>query len=152
MVKVTFEIATPEKIVYRESVDQVTVPTLLGEITILPNHIPLVSALSPGELVIQRGEDRISLFVSGGFIEVKPGSNVVVLADAAEHVDEIDVERAEAAKERARKTMETARVETEHYTNAAAELQRSLARLHLASRKRHRGRHGVGSEGTLKDS
>ncbi|MFA5953973.1 MAG: F0F1 ATP synthase subunit epsilon [Patescibacteria group bacterium] len=149
---IDFEITTPERTVYKETVDQVTLPTTTGEITILPNHIPLVSALVPGELTIKRGNDITSIFVAGGFIEVQAGSKVIILADAAEHIDEIDVERAKAAKERAKQIMETERVDTEHYTDAAAELQRSLARLHIAERKRHRGKHSVGSEGVLQDT
>src|SRR3989338_5548929 len=77
--KLRFEITTPERTVYKEEIDQVTVPTVAGEITILPNHIPLVSQLMAGELAVKRGHDIIHMAVSGGFIEVRKNNEVVVL-------------------------------------------------------------------------
>src|SRR3989344_2182574 len=99
--KISFKIATPEKIVYQAEVDSVSAPTEMGEVTILPGHIPLVANLTAGELRV----DGKNIFVAGGFLEVRPGNEVVILADAAEHEEEVDLARAEEARERARKAM-----------------------------------------------
>ena len=146
-----FEITTPEKTVYKEEVDQVTVPTSTGEITILPNHIPLVSQLVAGELVVKRGDEITHMAVSGGFLEVRKNNEVVVLADSAEKAEEIDTKRAEEARERARQLMNGKRHDAEAFAEAVAELEKSMARLKVAKRARHRGHHGVGSEGVLQE-
>lgn len=147
--KIHFEITTPEKTVYKEEVDQVTVPTSTGEITILPNHISLVSQLIPGELIVKSGHNVTHMAVSGGFIEVKKNNEVVVLADSAEKAEEIDTKRAEEARERARQLMNGKRHDAEAFAEATAELEKSMVRLKVAKRARHRGHHGVGSEGVL---
>lgn len=134
---ITFSITTPEREVFRGSVDSVTLPTMMGEITILPNHIPLVSALIPGAVMVrQKGEEKF-LAVSGGFIEVRSGSEVVVLADTAERAEELVVADIEAARERAEQALSGAHDrEDVAFTNAAAALERELARLKVA-RRRH---------------
>ena len=77
--KLNFKIATPERIVYENEVDSVTCPTEMGEVTILPDHIPLVANLRPGELkTIQNGQLRF-FAVSGGFLEVRPKNEIVIL-------------------------------------------------------------------------
>lgn len=149
--KIKFEITTPERTVYNAEIDSVTVPTSTGEITVLPHHIPLASELIPGELVVKRGGGVMHVAVSGGFLEVRKGNEVVVLADSAEKADEIDVQRAEEARERARKAMEADRKDEQKFTDASAELQRSVVRLRVARRARHRGHHGVSSEGVLEE-
>ena len=73
--KLNFEIITPEKIVYSDKVDEVVLPTVMGEIGILPNHIPLVSILKPGELRIKKGKEEEFLAVSGG-LTVMGGSTI----------------------------------------------------------------------------
>lgn len=151
MARLKFEITTPERTVYREEVDQVTVPTSAGEITILPNHIPLVSQITSGELAVKRGDSVTHMAVSGGFIEVRKNNEVVVLADSAEKAEEIDINRAEEARERARQLMNGKRRDEETFAEATAVLEKSMARLKVAKRARHRGHHGVGSEGVLQD-
>ena len=99
--KIQFKIATPERVVYEAEIDQITLPTKLGEITILPNHIPLVSSLASGEVLIKQGKEEVPLAVSGGFVELS-NNKLVILADTAERVEEIDTERAEQARDRAR--------------------------------------------------
>lgn len=136
MVKIKFRIATPERVVYESEVDSVTCPTEMGEITILPNHIPLVSNLKPGELkVIENGQDKY-IAVAGGFVEVRPNNEVIILADAAEHAEEIDIAKAEQARERAQKAMAEQTLSGEEYAATAAALERSLARLRVARRHR----------------
>ena len=74
--------------------------------TILPNHIPLVANLVSGEMKVVKDGQENFFVIHGGFLEVRPKNEVVILADAAEHVEEIDVKRAEEAREKARKLME----------------------------------------------
>lgn len=147
-----FEITTPERTVFRDEVEKVTIPTSTGEITILPNHIPLVSQLVPGDLVVTIGGEELHMAVSGGFIEVRKGNRVVVLADTAERAEEIDISRAEEARERARKLIGKELRDAERFAQATALLEKSMARLRVAKRAKHRGHHGVGSEGVLPDA
>ena len=94
------KIVTPERTVLEEEVEQVTIPTTEGEITVLPDHIPLVAALKSGDVVAKANGEVIPMAVSGGFIEVR--DNVVaILADFAEHLHEISDEAVEKAKARA---------------------------------------------------
>lgn len=149
MATLHFEITTPERTVYREEVEQVRVPTTTGEITILPHHIPLVSQISPGELIVKKGGETVHMAVAGGFVEVRSGNHVVVLADVAEHAEEIDVARAEDARRRAQELLRTESADVEKFAAANAQLEKSMVRLRVAKRARHRGHHGVGSEGIL---
>jgi len=100
------EIVTPERIVYTNEVEMVIAPTLDGEIGILPLHAPLVTVLRPGELRVRYNDNKdVEWFaVSGGYLQVHE-DKVIVLADAAEHVSTIDVERARRAKEFAQERM-----------------------------------------------
>ncbi|MER3399204.1 MAG: ATP synthase F1 subunit epsilon, partial [Chloroflexota bacterium] len=92
---VRFEIITGERVVYAADVESVTLPGVEGELTVLPRHAPLLTMLKPGELVVRRGGEEVTMAVSGGFLEVMP-DKVVVLADTAERAEEIDIARAEA--------------------------------------------------------
>jgi F-type H+-transporting ATPase subunit epsilon len=94
------DIVTPEKVVFSEEIEFVVAPGADGELGILPEHAPLVTALKIGTLRVQQGGKFFKVAVSGGFMEVK-NSRIVVLADTAERADQIDVERANAAKQRA---------------------------------------------------
>ncbi len=131
------KIVTPEKVVLEETVSQVTLPTIEGEITVLPDHIPLVSALKSGDIVAVKDGEHIPFAVSGGFIEVRSGSEVVVLADFAEHVADIteaEIEKAKAQAESLRLAHEKGEiVDFEHFE---AELERSLTRVKIADKWR----------------
>jgi len=136
-----FKIATPERVVFEDkAVESITLPTKMGEITVLPDHLPLVSSLVSGEIKVKIGGKEISMAVSGGFIEVKPGQ-VVVLADTAERAEEIDEKRAEEARTRAKKLMEEQKVEAEDYAGLAAKIERELARIKVV--RKHRERKGL---------
>lgn len=136
--KIQFEITTPERIVYKDEVDQITLPTKEGEITVLPNHIPLVSLLIAGALTIKKDGQEVYMATSGGFIEVQPGNKVIVLADTAERSEELDIKAIEEAKERARQVLaEKRNIDDVTFTDAAAGLERELARLRVA--RKHRG-------------
>ncbi|MFA6105119.1 MAG: F0F1 ATP synthase subunit epsilon [Patescibacteria group bacterium] len=132
-----FQIVTPEKTVSSDEIEQVSLPTLDGEITVLPKHIPLVTILKPGELRYKKNGEEFILAVSGGFVEVRDDGSVIVLADTAEHAAEIDLVRAGEAKERASKTMSEAR-HREHVSFEALEsqLEKQLARLRVGNKYR----------------
>jgi F-type H+-transporting ATPase subunit epsilon len=139
MAKIDFKITTPEREVYANQVDQITLPTLEGELTILPGHLPLVAILVPGELRVARQGEEIVMAVSGGFIEVQPGSRVIILADTAERAEELDIAKIEEAKKKAEELLREKRnLDEESFAEAAAALERELARLKVA-RKKYRG-------------
>ncbi len=132
-----FKIVTPERQVFTDEVSQVTMMTTMGEISILPHHIPLVANLVPGEIRYKKNNEELSIAVSGGFAEVRPDGSVVILADTAEHAHEIDLARAEEAKLRAEKLMSEARNKDEvDYTALAVKLEKELARLRVGKKYR----------------
>ncbi len=135
--KITLEISTPERVVLSKQVDEIVLPTPNGEIGILPNHIPLVSLLSAGEIRVREGNETSYLAVSGGFIEVRP-DKVVVLADTAEHADEIDAAKAEEARQRAQKLAREKRSDAVDFAALSAKIEKELARLKVARKKRSR--------------
>ncbi|XOU93873.1 MAG: F0F1 ATP synthase subunit epsilon [Candidatus Kerfeldbacteria bacterium] len=135
--KLNFEIITPEKVVYSDQVDEVVLPTVQGEIGILPNHIPLVSILKPGELKIKKGKEEEYLAVSGGFIEVRP-DKVVVLADSAEKSDDIDEAKAEEARQKAEKLLTEKRTDAKEFAALSAKIEKELIRIKVVKRRRHR--------------
>jgi len=139
--KIKFKIVTPEKTVYEDSIDQVTLPTQEGEITVLPNHIPLISVLLPGELVIKKDNEEVDMAVSGGMVEVRK-NEITILADTAERAEEIDLARAEEARERAEKLKdEKIRMDETEYAAVASLMERNLARIKVA--RKHLSRRGM---------
>ncbi|MFZ5365608.1 MAG: F0F1 ATP synthase subunit epsilon [Patescibacteria group bacterium] len=128
--KINFKIATPEKVIFKDDVDQITLPTEMGEITILPNHIPLISVLRAGEVVVKKGNVVSAMSVSGGFIEVQ-AEKVVVLADTAERAEEIDVKRAEEARTRAQKAMQQKKMDALEFAALAAQIEKEMARIRV---------------------
>lgn len=139
MAQLHLQLVTPQREVLNEELLSLTCPTQMGQITILPNHTPLVATLATGELIArpQTGEEY-NIHVAGGFVEVKPGSKVTILADAAEHHHEIDEAEAEAAKQRAEQALQQSNISEEEYAMAAASLERSLSKLNLVKKYRHR--------------
>ncbi len=130
------EIITAERELYSGEVASVTAPGTGGQLTILPNHAPLLTQLDPGELIIRGDGEPNLLAVTGGFLEVL-GNRVVVLADAAEQPDEIDIERAESALKRAQERL-AHREEDIDFERAMRAVARSRARLGVARRRRRR--------------
>ena len=139
--KLKLKIVTPERVLFESDVASVTCPTTLGEITILPNHIPLASSLVPGEIRFRDSGEEKFLASGGGVVEVKATGEVVILADSAEAAHEIDVARAEQAKVRAQKIMSEKILSDEEYATTAASLEKSLARLRVARRRKQPSRH-----------
>lgn len=139
MAQIQFKIVTPERVVFEDTVDEVILPTTEGEIAVLPHHLPLVTLLQAGVLRIKKGSEETPLAVSSGVIEVD-GKRVVVLADSAERVDELEEEKIEKAREEAKKLMTEKRSDTEGFTEATAALERELARLKVVRKyRRSRG-------------
>jgi F-type H+-transporting ATPase subunit epsilon len=137
MPKLNLEITTPEKTVYQEEVDSVTVPTMEGEITVLPNHASLVGIVVPGAMTVRTPGGEKFLAVSGGAIEILPGSRCVILTDSADRAEELVVEEIEKAKARAQASYEEAKGKDEvAYADASVHLERELNRLKVARKHR----------------
>jgi len=128
------EIVTAERMIFSDDVSAVLAWGVDGQLAILPHHAPLMTMLQPGDLMIRKDKEEEYLAITGGFLEVRP-DKVIILADACERVDEIDIARAEEAKKRAQETMKTAPLGVDAAVAEAA-LRRSLARLKVAERKR----------------
>jgi len=136
------DVVTAEQSVFSADVDMVIAPGVEGQLGILPHHTPLMTALGAGELFIRKtGKEDLCLAISGGFLEVRP-DRIIVLADAAERAEEIDVARAEEAKQRAQEKLTTRRVSGVDEAQAEAALQRALVRLKAAERVKRRKRGG----------
>src|SRR5262245_466953 len=131
--KLNLEVITPERLVLREEVDEVVAPGLNGELGILPDHTPLISQLKTGVLSYRQGNQNRRMHVSGGFVEVA-SDNVSILSDVAEKSEEIDVKRAERAKERAERRLATRGEETD-INRAELKLQRAQARIQVGERE-----------------
>lgn len=136
MATTRLDIVTAERVVFSEDVDVVVAPGVEGQLGILPHHAPLMTMLLPGELRIRRGGEEFSLVISGGFLEVRP-DRIIVLADAAERVEEIDIARAEEAKRRAEELLSRHAPEVDT-ARAEAALRRSLARLKVVGRRKRK--------------
>ena len=131
------EIVSPERRAFADEVDMVIVPGIDGQLGILPHHTRLISALGIGELRIKKGGTEQILFISGGFVEVRP-DKVVVMADLAEHSEEIDEQKAVEARKRAEAELEQARAPAD-IARVRAALQTALMRERIAVRRRSRG-------------
>ena len=130
------EIVTAERMVFSDDVSAVIAWGVEGQLGILPHHAPLMTMLQAGDILIRKDKEEEFFVISGGFLEVRP-DKVIILADACERVDEIDIARAEEAKRRAQETMKAAPLGADAAAAEAA-LRRSLARLKVAERKRRK--------------
>jgi F-type H+-transporting ATPase subunit epsilon len=140
---IKLEIVTPERLVFDETVDGVTLPGSEGELGVLPNHAPLVSTLGVGELKIRSGGTEDWFAIVGGFVQVLP-DKVVVMAETADLSSEIDFEKAQAARRDAEQVLESGYHEGADLSAARAALQTALLRERVAQRRhregtRHRG-------------
>jgi F-type H+-transporting ATPase subunit epsilon len=139
MKKINLKIITPERLILEEKVDQVSLPTEKGEITILPDHIPLITKLTSGDIVAVVDGESLPIAVVGGFLEVKKTdkeeTEVAILADFAEHLEELSEEKIIAARAKADELREQIKnkevVDFEHF---ATELERSLTRVRIADK------------------
>ena len=126
------EIVTPDKLVLSEDVDYVGAPGYEGEFGVLPSHIPFLSALQIGNLYFKKSGKSHFVFVSGGFADVS-GDKVTILAESAEKAEDIDIERARKAKERAEQRLAQQKEKID-YIRAQAALHRALARIRAKER------------------
>ncbi|MSQ24005.1 MAG: F0F1 ATP synthase subunit epsilon [Chloroflexi bacterium] len=135
----TVEVITAERSVVAQEADMVVAPTMEGVIGILPRHAPLLTALGPGVMILKKNGAEENLAISGGFLEVRH-NHVLVLADTAEREDEIDEQRATAARVRAEEALRDAAQHPQDLSTEAARiaLRRSMARLDVVQRRRRR--------------
>ncbi len=134
--KLFLEIITPTKVVLSEEVDELTIPTAEGEISVLPNHVNLLTKITPGEMIIRKGNKSDLFAVTGGFLEIS-NNKVSLLADYAIHADDIEIAKVEEAKERAQKAMKEKLTEDD-FRVANAELAKSLLQLKVARKRKVR--------------
>lgn len=134
---IKLDIVTAERVVFSDDVDVIVAPGIEGQLGVLPHHAPLMTILQPGELLIKKGGEEFSLAITGGFLEVRP-DRVVILADAAERADEIDIARAEEAKRRAQEWLSRPMPDVDAAARAEAALRRALMRITVAQRRRKR--------------
>lgn len=127
------EIVTPEKLLVRDSAEEAQIPGASGYLGILPGHAPLITELAVGVITYKSGAATHSLSVAWGFAEVLP-DKVTILAETAERPQEIDVDRAQKAKERAEERLKSNNPEVD-YTRAEDSLQRAETRLSVAKGK-----------------
>lgn len=130
------EIITPEKVVYKDEVQEVIAPTEKGEIAILPNHINLLTKIEPGELIVKKGSNQQYLAITGGFLEVS-NNKISILAEYAVKAQDIEVARAMEAKKRAEKVMSEKTTDNEQRI-AQAEMIKAILELRVATRHKKR--------------
>ena len=131
--QLTFELATPTRLVVSEAVDEVVAPGVEGYFGVLPGHAPFLTTLGVGEVMYRIGRQEHYLAVSGGFAEVR-NDKVIVLADSGERPSEIDRARAERARERAEQRLAGRHPGEIDYSRALTALARALTRLLVAGR------------------
>ena len=125
------QIVTPDRLVVQARVDEVQVPGAEGYFGVLPGHTPMLASLAVGELWFRQGQEKTYVAIASGFAEVLP-DRVTILAKLAERAEEIDVERAEAARQRAEQRL--VQKSDIDYERARAALAKALTRLQVASR------------------
>lgn len=134
MPKIKLDIVTVERTVLSENVDFISAPGIDGVLGILPRHTPLMSALTEGALHYRKDGIEYDFAIGGGFVEVRP-DHVIVLADSAERADEIDEQRAQAARERAQQALKEMPRSDADFARLEHALRRAEIRLKVARRK-----------------
>ena len=131
----TFElqIVTPERMLVHEQVDEIQIPGANGYFGVLPGHAPLLASLTVGELWYRKGQEKTFLSIARGFAEILP-ERVTVLAKLAERAEEIDVDRAEAARKRAEERLAQPHQAPLDYERARIALLKSMVRIQVSSR------------------
>lgn len=127
-----FEIVTPDKLVVRDVAEEMQIPAKNGYIGVLPGHAPLITELAVGEISYRNGGYTRHIAVAWGFAEVLP-DKVTILAETAERAEEIDVKRAEEAKNRAEEQLKSSGTETD-FARAQNALDRAETRLQVAGK------------------
>lgn len=130
--QIELHIVTPERLIVSEQVDEIQVPGVEGYFGVLPGHTPFLAALAVGEMWYRKGQEKTYLSIAGGFAEVLP-DRVTLLATLAERAEDIDVSRAESARQRAEQRLAQPPADVD-YERARLALQKAVARLQVASR------------------
>jgi F-type H+-transporting ATPase subunit epsilon len=133
--KLKLEIVTPDAVVYSEEVEMVTLPGIEGQLGVYPQHVPVMTQMVPGEIIVQREGHDYFLAVGEGLIEIA-GDHVAVLTDMAIAAEHIDDAKAEEARQRAEARLRE-KLSDEEVASTNASMARSLAQLHV--KRRHRG-------------
>jgi len=134
MKTVAVSIVTPDGPVYEDEVEMVSTKAVSGELGILPGHVPLVAPLAIGSIRLQKGGKTDFVAVSGGFLEVRP-DKVTVLAQTAERAEEIDIDRAIAAKKRAEERLRQKNQSNIDFKRAEMALRKAINRIEVAQHK-----------------
>lgn len=130
------EIITPEKIVFKDEIDEVIAPTVNGEIAILPNHIGLITQVVPGELIIKKNNKHQSIAITEGFLEVS-NNHVSILANYAINAENINIAKAEEAKIRAEHLMQEKTTDRD-FRITEAELRKAMLELKVGYKHRRK--------------
>lgn len=133
MSELNLEIITPEKPIFRDQIDSVTIPGTLGSFQILKDHAPLISSFEIGVIKVKKGSDETFYTTSGGTIEVSH-NRVLVLADSLEKISDINVDRAEEARKRAEDRLKRKHEADVDEARAKAALNRALNRLNAVKK------------------
>jgi F-type H+-transporting ATPase subunit epsilon len=133
------DIITPEETILSGDMESLTLPTADGEITVMGGHVPLIGVLVPGTVIARKGKEEWVLAVSRGVIEID-GKSVRVLADTADRAESLEESAVEAARKAAEKLVFERRHDEEGFAEAAALLEREIAKLHTVRRHRARRR------------
>ncbi|KKQ52781.1 MAG: ATP synthase epsilon chain [Parcubacteria group bacterium GW2011_GWD2_38_11] len=139
--RIKFKIVTPERTLFEQEVDQITLPVTDGEVTIMPDHRSYIASLKAGEVMFKVDGKETLLVVSSGFVEFN-NNTLVVLADTAEAAGEIDLKRAEEARKRAEEIKnEKVTMSEMEYARVAAAIEKESARVRVA--RKHHSRGGI---------
>jgi len=128
MAEINLEIITPEKIIYKDSVDSITVPGTKGMFQVLKDHAPLMSTIEIGVITLNKSDEKTYLTTAGGTIEVLK-NNVLILADSVEVIDDIDIDRAKSAKTRAEDNLKRKKEKEIDGVRAELALKRAINRI-----------------------
>ena len=132
----TFKIATPERLVFEDAeLESVSLPTFQGEITVLPDHIPLVAKIVPGEVIARKKTGEQMLMTMQGFMRLDKQGNIVVLSDYAVRSEDVELAKVEEAKKKAQETMKE-QLSGRDFVIAEAELRKTLLELKIAQKRR----------------
>lgn len=130
MTRLYLKVVTPDKLFFEGEIEMLVARTIEGDVGILLNHSPLVTILDIGRLVIKDGDERKVAACAGGYIDVR-NNNITVVSDACEWEDEIDINRAERAKERASKKLEDKDTDT---FKAELALKKAINRINVGNK------------------
>ncbi len=136
MATLRLEIVTPEAKTFSEEVDMITLPAVDGEMGIYPNHVPLMTQVVAGEVIVRKGAEEQFLAIGDGFVKIT-GDHVAILTDMAIRAENIDEGKAEEARKRAEARL-SEKLDDEQVAAASAALAQSLAQLKV-KRRRHGG-------------